>query len=83
MPPGLPEGCARRTETRSGEAPPLVEIGEAQQPVLAPIGAIAVNHGIGKIERRQVVDKMMVLPSEAIGFPERFDRAVFRFHANR
>jgi hypothetical protein len=26
---------------------------------------------------------MMVLPSEAIGFPERFDRAVFRFHANR
>lgn len=79
----LPERCVRRTQADSGEAPPPVEIGEAYQPVLAPLGASAVNNGIGEIERRQVIDEVMVLPDEGDGFAERFDRALFRFHANQ
>jgi hypothetical protein len=79
----LPERCAGEAQPRSGEAPPHVKIGKGPQAVLAPVGAIAVNDGIGEIECRQAIDEMMIPPGEGNGVPERFDRAGFRFHSNQ
>lgn len=77
------ERAVRKTQLRPGEAPPPVESGKVRQPVVAPVGPITVNDGVGEIERRQAIDEMMILPGEGNCFPQRFDRAGFRFHSNQ
>jgi hypothetical protein len=79
----LPQRCARGTQTGSSEAPPFVESGKTRQSIVTPVGPMAIDDSIGEIQRRQAIDKMMALPFGWSGLAERFDWAVFWFHANQ
>jgi hypothetical protein len=79
----LAQRCARGTQTGSSKTAPLVDIGKTPQSIVTPVGSIAIDDRIGEIERRQAIDKMMVLPFGWSGLPERFDWVVFWFHANQ